>query len=257
MRSVRVVAPLALALLCGCNSEFDNPFANTSRTSPPRATAAVIFASNLHGAPGSSRELYAVDLDGTGLTRLTFCATDTQPCDTSAVSPAPDRQRVAVIRRRDADGNSRLDAADGNAMLFIDLARGAEAGLVPATGEVAAIDWAAHGRRAGVRRQGRGQRRGPLSAPTPTARTTATSRPRIDVRERGGRVDPSGTVAVYERVEAAAKPAIFVFVDRTRQVRITTPRRGHGGAAGHALHRGLRRRPHLLARRRLASCSGG
>jgi Tol biopolymer transport system component len=228
MKTLRSAAPLALTLLCGCNSEFDNPFTNTSRTTPPRATAAVIFASNLHGTPGSSRELYAVDLDGTGLTRLTFCATDTQPCDTSAVSPAPDRQRVAVIRRRDSDGNNRLDGADGNAMLFIDLARGAEAGLVPATGEVAAIDWAPTGDVLVFAGKGEGNIEDLFRADT-NGENNRNLTFTTDVRERGGRVDPSGTVAVYERIEPAAKPAVFVFVDRTRQVRVSTP--GEGTAA--------------------------
>ena len=67
----RPVAPL-LALLCGCSSNIENPFADATRTTPPRPTAAVVFAGNVGAPPGSARELYAIDLDGSGLTRLTF-----------------------------------------------------------------------------------------------------------------------------------------------------------------------------------------
>src|SRR5262245_29478033 len=144
MRISRAAAPLALALLASCKSEFDNPFANATRTVPPRATAAVIFVSNIHANPGANRELFAVDLDGTGLTQLTFCSS-AAPCDTSAVSPAPDRQRVIVRRREDANSDSRLDTADGNALVFVDLTRGVQSPLVPATNQVAAIDWAPTG----------------------------------------------------------------------------------------------------------------
>jgi Tol biopolymer transport system component len=231
MRLALGSAALALALLCGCSSEIENPFANATRTVPPRATAAVIFASNIGRAPGSARELYAVDLDGSGLTQLTFCSTDTVPCDTSAVSPAPDRQRVVVRRRKDANGNSRLDSGDGDAMLFVDLSRGTEAPLVPASSLVQAIDWAPTGDVLVFSANGEGSTEDLFRADVNgenNRNLTATT----GVRERGGRVDPTGTVAVYERVEPDAKPAVFVFVDRTRQVRITTPGAGTAALAG-------------------------
>jgi Tol biopolymer transport system component len=231
MRLVRAAAPLALALLCGCSSNVENPFANATRTSPPRATAAVIFASNLGAPPGSGRELYAVDLDGTGLTQLTFCSSDTTPCDTSAVSPAPDRLRVIVRRRRDANGNSRLEDADGDALLFVDLSRGVEAPLVPATNLVAAIDWAPTGDVLVFAANGEGNVEDLFRADT-NGENNRNLTSSIDVRERGGRVDPSGTIAVYERIEPGAKPAVFVFVDRTRQVRVTTPGAGTAALSG-------------------------
>ena len=231
MTIAKGTAPLALALLCACSSSVDNPFANASRTSPPRATAAVIFTSNVGAAPGSSRELYAVDLDGTGLTRLTFCATETAPCDNSAVSPSPDRVRVIVRRRKDANGNGRLDTADGDAMLFVDLSRGAEAPLVPASGLVEAIDWAPTGDVLVFSGKGEGEIEDLFRADT-NGENNRNLTSTTDVRERGGRVDPTGTVAVYERIEPNSKPAAFIFVDQTRQVRVTTPAEGTAALAG-------------------------
>jgi Tol biopolymer transport system component len=227
----RSTAPLALALLCACSSDVENPFANASRTSPPRATAAVIFCGNVGEAPGSPRELYAVDLDGTGLSRLTFCSTATEPCDTSAVSPAPDRQRVIVRRRKDANGNSRLDSADGDALLFVDLSRGLEAPLVPASGLVQAIDWAPTGDVLVFSGNGEGSVEDLFRA-DPNGENNRNLTASTGVRERGGRVDPTGTVAVYERIDPDAKPAVFVFVDRTRQVRLSTPAEGTAVLAG-------------------------
>lgn len=231
MRPARLLVLPALLLLCGCESNFPNPFANASRSVPPRASAAVIFTSDLHATPGTGREVYAVDADGSGLTQLTFCGTPAQACDTSAVSPAPDRQRAIVRRRLDSNGNGRLDDGDGDALLFVDFVRGTLAGLVAATSQVEAIDWAPTGDVLVFSAAGEGGvedlfRADPNGANNRNLTATA------NVRERGGRVDPSGTVAVYERIEQGAKPAIFVFVDRTRQVRVSTPGEGTAALAG-------------------------
>jgi Tol biopolymer transport system component len=231
MPSAPRLAPLALVLFCACNSNFENPFANTTRTNPPRPSSVVVFASNIHTTPGAGRELFAVDADGGGLTQLTFCSSPTRPCDTSAVSPAPDRQRVVVSRRIDSNGNGRLDNDEGGAMLFLDLVRGTEASLVPATSLVSAVDWAPTGDVLVFAAAGEGGVEDLFRADTNGGNNrnlTASAA----VRERGARVDPTGSVAVYERVEAGVKSAIFVFVDRTRQVRITTPADGTAALAG-------------------------
>lgn len=224
--------PLALVLSAACSSQFDNPFNNTQHTAAPRATAAVIFTSNIHGTPGGGREVFAVDGDGANLTQLTFCGTAERACDNSEVSAAPDRRRVIVRRRLDQDGNGRFTDADGGeALLFVDLVRGTEAGLVPATGQVGAIDWAPTGDVLVFSAAGEGGiedlwRADPNGANKGNLTMSST------VRERGGRVDPGGSVAVYERIEPDTKPAIFVYVNNTRQLRITTPDQGTAALAG-------------------------
>jgi Tol biopolymer transport system component len=232
VNAARRALPLALVLSAGCSSQFDNPFNNTQRTVAPRDTAAVIFTSNIHGTPGAGRELLAVDGDGANLTQLTFCGTAERACDNSEVAAAPDRRRVIVRRRLDQDNNGRFTDADGGeALLFLDLGRGTEAGLVPATGQVGAIDWAPTGDVLVFSGVGEGGiedlfRADPNGANRGNLTLSST------VRERGGRVDPSASFAVYERIDPSAKPAIFVFINNTRQVRITTPADGSAALAG-------------------------
>lgn len=229
MRASRLLVLPAL-LITGCNSEFDNPFANVARTVPPRASAAVLFTSDLHGAPGTGRDVYAVDADGANVTRVSFYGS-AGLADISAVAPAPDAQRAVVRRRLDSNGNSRLDDGDGDSLVFVDFVRGTQAELVTASAKVSAIDWAPTGDVLVYSAEGEGGvedlfRADPNGANNRNLTVSAL------FRERGGRVDPGGTVAVYERVEPDAKPAIFVFVDRTRQVRITTPGEGTAALSG-------------------------
>jgi hypothetical protein len=232
VNAARCALPLALVLGAGCSSEFDNPFSNTQRTVAPRSTAAVIFTSNLHATPGSGREVFAVDADGGNLTQLTFCGTSERACDNSEVAAAPDRQRVIVRRRLDQDGNGRFTDADGGeALLFVDLSRGTEAGLVPATGQVGAIDWAVTGDVLVFSAAGEGGTED-LWRADPNGANRGNLTMSSTVRERGGRVDPSASFAVYERIDPGAKPAIFVFVNNTRNVRITTPGEGSEALAG-------------------------
>jgi dipeptidyl aminopeptidase/acylaminoacyl peptidase len=229
--ALRRALPLLAAGLAGCSSEFANPFANTARTITPRATAAVIFAGNQHASPGSPREVFAVDADGANPTQLTFCSSTARPCDTSEVSPSPDRQRVIVRRRLDTNGNGRVDAGDGDALLFVDLTRGTEAPIVPATAAVSGIDWAPTGDVLVYAANGEGAVED-LWRVDPNGQNNRNLTATTGTRERAPRVDATGSIAVYERIEPPAKPAIFVFVDRVRQVRVTTPAEGTAALAG-------------------------
>lgn len=229
MRASRA-ALLPALLLCACESNFDNPFANATRTVPLPSSAAIVFTSDLHGAPGTGRDVYAVAADGAGVTQITFCG-QSRLCDIASVSPAGDRQRAIVRRRLDADGNTRLDEADGAALVFVDFVRGTQVDIVPATARVSDIDWAPTGEVLVFSAEGEGGVED-LFRVDPNGANNRNLTVSALFRERGGRVDPGGTVAAYERIEPDAKPAIFVFVDRTRQVRITTPGPGTAALAG-------------------------
>lgn len=230
MRASRAALVPAL-LLCACESNFDNPFANATRTVPLPPAAAIVFTSDLHGAPGTGRDVYAVAADGAGVTQITFCGQQTRLCDITAVSPAPDRRRAIVRRRLDADGNTRLDDADGAALVFMDFVRGTQVDLVPATGKVSDIDWAPTGEVLVFSAEGEGGLEDLFRA-DPNGANNRNLTSSSGVRERGGRVDPSVSVAVYERIERGAKPAIFRWVDQVRQIRITTPGPGTDALAG-------------------------
>jgi Tol biopolymer transport system component len=102
---------------------------------------------------------------------------------------------------------------------------------VPATGQVAAVDWAPTGDVLVFSAAGEGGIEDLFRA-DPNGANNRNLTSSSAVRERGGRVDRTGSVAVYERIEQGAKPAVFVFVDQTRQVRITTPADGTETLAG-------------------------
>jgi hypothetical protein len=229
--TLRAPAFVLALLLPACSSNFPNPFADTTRTAVPRASAAVLFTSNLHAQAGAPREAFAVDADGSNPTQLTFCSTAPRPCDTLEVSAAPDRQRVIVRRRLDANNDGRLDASDTVSMLFVDLSRGTEASLVPATSDVSGLDWSPTGDvlvYAGIGQGGLED----LWRMDPNGQNNRNLTSSPTVRERRLRVDPSGTVAVFERIETGGKAAVYLFVDQLRQGALSSGGPGTDTLAG-------------------------
>ena len=83
-----------------------------------------------------------MNADGSNLTRLTFC-NNNGACDYAEASAAPDRIRVGARRASvDNNGDGLINEADGMALVFLDLQRGVEALLVPASRRVTGVDWA-------------------------------------------------------------------------------------------------------------------
>jgi hypothetical protein len=213
---------LAAALAAACNTDFPNPFANRSRSLPPPTQAALVFGSDRYASrPGAGREAFALNEDGTGLTRLTYCTEVTPGCDTVELAPSSDRERV-VVRRR-------IAGAGDESLVFVDLSRGVEAELLPATTRVSGIDWSpvedvlvySGAGEGGIddlfRMDLNGQNQRPLT-------TTA------DTGERRPRVDPTGSVAVFEKIPASGKGQVWVFESSVRQLQLTG-----GGPGGEPL----------------------
>lgn len=218
--------PLRLALVAwallaaGCNREYGNPFAQGNRTFPPPESTALVVPTGLWSSEADApRELFALDMDGGNPTQLTFC-NEGEGCDVIEPGPSPDRGRM-MLRRLDT-------GAEGNSIVFVDLRRAAEAVIVPPVQRASGVDW--FGGQDGVvvysavgegdledlyRVDPDGQNPGNLTA-SPT------------VRERAPRIDPGGTVAVYQRIEAGAKGAIFIFQTRTTQFPVTSGGPGEG-----------------------------
>jgi hypothetical protein len=212
---------LAVVLLVGlsaCSSEAENPFAELTPVRAPGPESDIVFTSDSWATRGGGpREIFAVQDDGGGLSRLTFCNNDQRRCDSAEVAPAPDRLRV-MIRRVAADTNSdgRLTSADGESVVFMDLTRGTEAPLVPASQHVSGLDWspidgvvvysarAEGGREDLFRMDPNGQNNGNLTASTA-------------VDERRPRIDPNGRTAIYERIDATGKGKIAIWADSGRQ----------------------------------------
>ncbi len=222
---------LVLALALGaCNSEADNPFADIIQTFPPSSAADIVFTSNGYAqTPGAPRELFAVESSGAGVTRLTFCNVDPRRCDTSEATPAPDRQRMALLRvTTDSDGNGRLTAADGQALLISDLGRSVEGELFPQTMHVSGADWSRDGSVLVYSADAEGGI-DDLYRVDPDGQNNRNLTLTPDVRERRPRIDPTASVAVYERIEADGKGQIFVFNTTQSQLRVTSG--GPGTAA--------------------------
>lgn len=228
-------AVLAAALLPGCGEnsrDQTNPFASATATVPPPASAALLFTSSLYSlTAGAGREIYAADADGGGVTRLTFC-NQLNACDYAEAAPAPDRDRVGARRVSvDTNGDGRIDEADGAALLFMDLGRGVEAALVPASRRVSGVDWAPntgdffiYSALPGgggnedlflVNYNGLEDRdlSCPLNAPTPCDATIRERRPRLDGLE---------SQAIYQRVDASGASVIALFVNSVSQVALSS-----------------------------------
>lgn len=232
-RAASLALLLSAVLTGGCNTEYPNPFANASATLEPPPGTDILFVSNTYASATSvPREVFAVAADGSALTRLTFCNTGQARCDTTEAAAARDRSRIAVRRiPRDTDGDGRLTPADGEALLFVDLARAVEGALQPPTARVSGIDWsptrdvivysaAGEGGTEDLFRVEPGN--DPRSPSNPHNVLNLTSTPGI--RERRPRIDPSGTVAVFERIDAtlgATKGQIWIFDSSRVQLQVT------------------------------------
>lgn len=209
-------------LLIGCNNDYPNPFASRNQTVPVGSQAALLMANGAYSTnPAAPREVYASNADGSGLSRLTFCNAEAAACDSLEAIPSVERNRVIVRRVTDSNHDGRLDAAaDGEALVFIDLARSVESVVVPAEQKVSGADWTIPDLvvYSGVGQGGVED----LFTVMPNGSETRALTSTADVRERRPRVDPTGQVAVYERIESGGKGQIFIFANEISQARVTS-----------------------------------
>lgn len=231
MRAARTgllsLAFLAVALLPACSRTYGNPFEGSDPTTAPSAAASIVFTSNIQSArPGGSREVYAVEESGANPTRLTHCS-DVSDCSSLEASFSGDRQR-AVVRRVLADTNSdgRLTAADGEGLYLVDFARSVEGPLLPGGARVSAVDWSAISDV--IVYSGTGATNlEDIFRMDPNGQNNRNITGTADVRERHPRVDPSGTIATFERIDASGKGEVWVFFTTQAQSRLTA-----GGEVG-------------------------
>ncbi len=240
MRRIALPATLSLLAFVSCNPDYPNPFDDATRTptaQPPPGSALVFTSDAWAGSPGRGRELMAVALDGSGVTRLTFCDNGADRlCDTSHAALARDRERAAVLRTLDANADGRIDSADAAALLYVDLLRQAEAELVPASARVTGVDWSPTADLLVYSAEGGGGqdlfRTDPSRPTADNAQNTANLtcpgsalRPGIcdtTLSERRGRIDDSGSVAVFERTILPGPTEVWIFQTSTSLFRVTT-----------------------------------
>ncbi len=217
-RSVLLAALLPAA--AGCSQGYDNPFGGTSATAPIPARAAIVFSSNSYASAGAPNELFAIEASGAGLTRLTFCSQPDRPCATLEAAVAPDRTRTAV-RRVLSDGNrdGRLDGRDDAGLVYVNLARGVEASLLPETSKVSGVDWSPSEELLLVSAAGEAGLDDLLTvAPNGTNQQNFTNS--AGIRERRPRFSPLGSTGIYEHIDETGKAQVHVLF--ASQPRITT-----------------------------------
>jgi Tol biopolymer transport system component len=225
-------ALLALALAGACHHDYPSPFGGQGHTVAVPSAAALLFTSAAWATQsGSGRELFAANADGSGVTRLTFC-NDSAACDTIEAAIASDRRRTEVRRVK--------TSTPGTALVYIDLQQSAEAEIVPASQQVSGVDWSSQGdvivysalRAPAVddlyRVDPNGQNGADLTCTT--AGTAGALPCDSTIRERRPRIDPTGNVAVYERIDATGRGQIYIFQNSAIKTQVTT-----GGTPGAAL----------------------
>jgi Tol biopolymer transport system component len=231
MSRARALLTVLAAALGACSTNPGNPFANTVQTVVPRAESAIVFSTNSYATvAGAPRELFAVEASGAGLVRLTFCNADPRRCDTSEAAPAPDRQRMAMLRATDdTNSDGRLTGADGQALLVVDLSRAVEGQIFAQSSHVTGVDWSRGGEVLVYSADGDGAVED-LYRVDPNGQNNRNLTVSANVRERRPRLDPTASLAVYERIEGDGVGQIFVFNSTLAQARVTS-----GGTPGPAL----------------------
>jgi Tol biopolymer transport system component len=205
-----LVAALGVAV-GGCNREYDNPFSDATASRP------IILTTGLWSTTsGAGREVYAVNLDGSGLTRLTNCNAGSEPCDTIEVSTAPDRNRVYARR---ALGNPPRPPG----LEYLDLSRNVGTEIIPPSEQPSGVDWSPLD--GVIVYTARGEAgTDDLFAMDPNGQNKRNLTMSATVRERRARIDPTGNVAVYERLDSltTGKARIFVFQTAQTQIPVTS-----------------------------------
>jgi Tol biopolymer transport system component len=228
---LRILLALAATSL-GCAGNYDNPFQDVNQSTPPPADSDIGFVSAASGSTADRRDIFAVDESGTPVSRLTSCDRESRPCDLLEGAWSPERARLVVRRRaEDTNGDSRITAADGEALVFLDLSRGTEAVLVASARRVSGLDWSVLGNALVYSAQGTGDREDLfVMDPNGENNDNLTATPTVD--ERRPRIDPTGTVAVYERIEQGVKGRIFVYLNRNAQLAVTSGGEGTAPLTG-------------------------
>jgi hypothetical protein len=195
---------LCALFAAACGNNGSNPFSQTTLSRPPSADAVLLFLSgSWSSTPGQGRELLALNADGSTLERLTNCAETDKPCDFVDVAPSPVRTRVAAVR-------TTVDAEAGaNALYFMDLSRSVETIIVQR--RVGTVDWSPDGTfllYTSVTQES-GHEDLFYVAPDGTGDQNLSSTPTIS--ERAPRIDPFSRTAVYEHIDEAAVPRVYLY----------------------------------------------
>ncbi len=224
-----------------CSRSTASPFAGQVQTVAPPSDADLGYTANDWSSdPSGGREVFSVRLDGSGVSRLTFC-NDAQPCDMIEATFSRDRTRAAVRQRLSPDQPPSLQ--------YFDLGRSASAELVSSQSSVSGVDWSTVGDILAYSAIGTAQGtddlfRTDVARPTSdnqqnTANLTcvaptATGGPTCDptIVDRRPRLDDTSSTAVYERIAPGGKGQIYRFVTTAQQNLVAAAGEGAGTLPG-------------------------
>jgi Tol biopolymer transport system component len=205
-----VAATVLAGALLSCNSEYSNPFQNANPMVPPSAAADIMFTANIYATrSGGGRDLFAVEDTGANVARLTVCNNNDRRCDYVEAIPGPARNRQAVRRLMDLDGDGRTTSADGESLRVLDLARAVEGELVPGNARVSGADWSPGEELLFYSAAGQGGL-DDLYQVSSNGQSNQDLTVSSALRERRPRFNATGTALAYERIEGVTKAQIWL-----------------------------------------------
>lgn len=223
-RGARALGLASVLALAACNTDAPNPFIPLARTRPIPADARLIFTSDAYTtAAGAPREVFSARDNGSDVQQLTFCNTGERACDTIEAVASPDRGRL-VMRRAAADtnGDGRVGEADDAGLVAVDLQRGLEATIVPATAKVTGMDWSPVDELVLYSATGEGGL-DDLWAIQANGRDNRNLVATATASERHPRFNRSANAALYERTGGDGKSVIWVVSSGTQALTLGGP----------------------------------
>jgi hypothetical protein len=176
----------------------------------PPAAAKIVFTSNTYATrAGGGDDLFAMEDTGAGVTRLTFCNTADRRCDYLEAIPGPARNRQAVRRLLDSNGDGKITAADGESLRILDLSRAVEGELVAGAAHVSGADWSP-GEEILYYSAAGSATDDDLFQITSNGQSNQNLTSTTNFRERRPRFNVSGTALAFERIDASGRGQIWL-----------------------------------------------
>jgi Tol biopolymer transport system component len=158
---------------------------------------------------GGGDDLFAMEDTGAGVTRLTFCNTTDRRCDYLEAIPGPARNRQAVRRLLDSNGDGKITAADGESLRILDLSRAVEGELVAGAAHVSGADWSP-GEEILYYSAAGSATDDDLFQITSNGQSNQNLTSTTNFRERRPRFNVSGTALAFERIDASGRGQIWL-----------------------------------------------
>jgi hypothetical protein len=225
----RALATLLALAAVACNQGSDPTFTlpNTTATPPPGADLLVVTnALGPNAALDQPRDVFALSSAGSGdATLLTACRLRGQRCDTEEADLSADGVRVITRRYTDAA------LPDATSATLVELSESLEGIVVAASQRVSGVDYSSRSELVVYSALGESSLED-LYVMLPTGADVRNLTASATVHERRPRIDPTGSVAVFDRSEGGAKTEVWLYTSRIDQRRLTSGGPGEGTLPG-------------------------